>query len=558
MTNGGPSKASDVILTGELPQETAFISATPSQGVCTEDAGTLTCDLGELANGADASVKILVTALVAVASGDVGTITNTMGVTAAETDFILSNNISTATTAVYFDDAADGIGDQVEDGAPNGGDGDDDGVLDKEQDNVSSLMNAVDGRYATIKSEEGTALADVQVTVNPSPEDAPDEEFPAGFFAFSLQDLQTADATTIEIFLPPGTLIASYWKYGPTTGNPLPHWYEFLFDGATGAVITGSKVTLHLVDGQRGDDDRAENGEIIDAGGPVFSPADLSLTNTDSSDPVRVGDPLTYTLVVTNSGSSDATGVVLTDTLPSGVSLQAVNFSQGACTTQPGQVRCEMGTISVGALAVVAIAIIPDASAGIAPITNIASVTALEEDSDESDNTASQDTTITPVADVSVTATDFPGAVAAGETFTYSLTVTNNGPSQVTGVVLTSRLPERAIFQSATATQESCIESDGTVSCHLGALDIGAQAVVTMPVETTLGFGIVVISNFVDVTGQEFDPNISNNAEVEGTTVQGPPPPPPPRPTPTPTPDAYARADSNTYSDTYAYAYSNA
>ena len=536
VTNGGPSKASEVILTAELPQEVNFISATPSQGLCTGDAGALTCELGDIANGADASVKILVTAVVAVASGDVETITNTMRVTAAETDFVLSNNVSTAMTTAYFDGDDDGIGDQVEDGAPNGGDGNNDGVPDKNQDHVSSLKNAIDGRYATILSLVGTELLDVEVIANPSPEDAPEEEFPAGFFSFTIGGLQTADATTSEIILPPGTLVASYWKYGPTPDNVLPHWYEFLFDGTTGAVITGSRVTLHLVDGQRGDNDVTENGEIVDPGGPVFSPADLSLTNTDSSDPVRAGDQLTYTLNVTNNGPSDATGVVLTDTLPSGVTLQAVNFSQGACTTQPGQVRCELGSISVGSLAAVGIRLIPDSIAGTTLITNTATVTAQEEDSDITNNTTSQDTRVTPVADISITTTDFPAIVAVGGAFTYSLTVINNGPSQVTGVVLTSRLPGRVIFQSATSTQESCIESNGTVLCHLGALDVSAQAVITMPVETRFGFGTVIIANLVNVTGSEFDPSTLNNTEVEETTVQGPPPPPPPpRPTPTPT-----------------------
>ena len=541
VTNGGPSKASEVILTAELPQEVNFISATPSQGLCTGDAGALTCELGDIANGADASVKILVTAVVAVASGDVETITNTMRVTAAETDFVLSNNVSTAMTTAYFDGDDDGIGDQVEDGAPNGGDGNNDGVPDKNQDHVSSLKNAIDGRYATILSLVGTELLDVEVIANPSPEDAPEEEFPAGFFSFTIGGLQTADATTSEIILPPGTLVASYWKYGPTPDNVLPHWYEFLFDGTTGAVITGSRVTLHLVDGQRGDNDVTENGEIVDPGGPVFSPADLSLTNTDSSDPVRAGDQLTYTLNVTNNGPSDATGVVLTDTLPSGVTLQAVNFSQGACTTQPGQVRCELGSISVGSLAAVGIRLIPDSIAGTTLITNTATVTAQEEDSDITNNTTSQDTRVTPVADISITTTDFPAIVAVGGAFTYSLTVINNGPSQVTGVVLTSRLPGRVIFQSATSTQESCIESNGTVLCHLGALDVGAQAVITMPVETRFGFETVIIANLVNVTGSEFDPSTLNNTEVEETTVQGPPPPP-----------TATQADAHAHSDAYA------
>jgi hypothetical protein len=59
----------------------------------------------------------------------------------------------------------------------------------------------------------------------------------------------------------------TYRKYGPTPDNPTPHWYDFMWDGTTGAVITGNTITLHFVDGQRGDDDIQANGTIVDQGG---------------------------------------------------------------------------------------------------------------------------------------------------------------------------------------------------------------------------------------------------------------------------------------------------
>ena len=265
VANEGPSGATEVIMTGDLPQEVAFVSVTCSQGSCTGDAGTLIWELGDVPRDANASAEVLVTALIPVASGDVGTITNTVAVAAAEPDFVLSNNSSTVITQVYHDEDSDGIGDQVEDGASNGGDGD--GVPDSEQSNVFSLRNAVDEQYATIRSAAGTNLVDVDVAANPSPADAPDEAFPAGFFGFGVEGLQTANAITVELFFPPGTIITTYWKYGPTNSDPAPHWYEFTFDGTTGAVINGNRVTLHLVDGQRGDDDLTANGEISDDGG---------------------------------------------------------------------------------------------------------------------------------------------------------------------------------------------------------------------------------------------------------------------------------------------------
>ena len=78
----------------------------------------------------------------------------------------------------------------------------------------------------------------------------------------------------MEIFFPEGTIIVSYWKYGPTSDNPAPHWYEFIYEGTTGATIDGNKVTLHFVAGQRGEDDLTANGEFVDDGAPVLASAD--------------------------------------------------------------------------------------------------------------------------------------------------------------------------------------------------------------------------------------------------------------------------------------------
>ncbi|MCR4345630.1 MAG: peptidylprolyl isomerase [Sulfuricaulis sp.] len=50
-----------------------------------------------------------------------------------------------------------------------------------------------------------------------------------------------------------------YYAYGATPDNPTPHWYDFAFDGTTGAEILGDKILLHFVDGQRGDEDLTAN-----------------------------------------------------------------------------------------------------------------------------------------------------------------------------------------------------------------------------------------------------------------------------------------------------------
>ena len=70
--------------------------------------------------------------------------------------------------------------------------------------------------------------------------------------------------------------------------------------------------------------------------------ADLSITKTASDEPVHAGENLTYTLVITNAGPRDATGVTVTDTLPAGVTF--VSATAG-CALSGGAVVCNVGSL---------------------------------------------------------------------------------------------------------------------------------------------------------------------------------------------------------------------
>ena len=169
----------------------------------------------------------------------------------------------------------DGVSAATEDAAPNNGDGNNDGTKDSLQDNVTSLPNT-NGDFVTVAAPAGTTLSNVTSGANPSPADAPaGVTFPAGFTSFEVGNLPAGGAVDVDLIvnLPAGTTINTYWKFGPEPSNSTPHWYEFLFDGTTGATISGNVITLHLVDGLRGDDDLAVNGVIIDPGAPALAPA---------------------------------------------------------------------------------------------------------------------------------------------------------------------------------------------------------------------------------------------------------------------------------------------
>lgn len=171
------------------------------------------------------------------------------------------------------DDDADGIADSVEDSAPNGGDGNGDGIQDSNQENVASFPNSNDRQFVSIASPSGSILENVIARENPSPSDTPVEAiFPIGFLDFKVTSLAPGAATTVEIFLPAGTIVNQYLKFGSEPTDPTPHWYPFTFDGTTGAVFYPEKIVLHFVDGQRGDDDLNANGVIVDPGAPVLVP----------------------------------------------------------------------------------------------------------------------------------------------------------------------------------------------------------------------------------------------------------------------------------------------
>jgi hypothetical protein len=57
-----------------------------------------------------------------------------------------------------------------------------------------------------------------------------------------------------------------YYAYGSTPDDPSLHWYDFAFDGMTGAEIKSDRIVLHFVDGERGDYDRTVDGKIDHTG----------------------------------------------------------------------------------------------------------------------------------------------------------------------------------------------------------------------------------------------------------------------------------------------------
>jgi len=152
-------------------------------------------------------------------------------------------------------------------------------------------------------------------------------------------------------------------------------------------------------------------------------------------------------------------------------------------------------------------------------ITNEASVTANEPESDQENNETTEDTIVGEgdTADLEVTKSDDNDPVSLGDEVTYTVIVTDNGPSEATDVTLTDTLPAGVIFVSAAPSQgSSCTLAEGIVTCNLGDLANGATATVTIIV-TTPAEG--VISNTASVAATGPDSDMENNETTEDTIV---------------------------------------
>lgn len=198
------------------------------------------------------------------------------GAAGAGTDTIeasgMIDGIPFSCTASKTWQASDGSGvdPDVQDGAPNDGDGNNDGIPDKLQPHVVSLLD-IFGNYVTIVSPAGTMLKNVMALATPGDGiPPPDVVFPIGWLKFEVHGVTPGASIIVDIIMHSNPTVNTYYKFGPTPIIPVDLFYRFLFDGTTGSEVLGNVVRLTLVDGQRGDNDLTVNGIIVEPGAPAL------------------------------------------------------------------------------------------------------------------------------------------------------------------------------------------------------------------------------------------------------------------------------------------------
>ncbi|MCW5848657.1 MAG: DUF11 domain-containing protein, partial [Anaerolineae bacterium] len=232
---------------------------------------------------------------------------------------------------------------------------------------------------------------------------------------------------------------------------------------------------------------------------------DLVITQVAQPNPAVAGLPLTYTLTITNNGPSTANGVVVTDSLPSGVTL----LSAPGCTGTTN-LTCALGTLQPHVPVTIAIHVFVDPSRR-GSLVNTAGVSGTETDPVPANNINTMTTTVIARSDLVVSQSFSPQPVVKFIPFTMSLVVTNNGPSTATGVTLIDTLPAPIQFQSVSSSQGSCSGSplSQTVTCNLGTLGVGASATVSLIVASNLEG---TFNNQITALAVEPDPVTANNS----------------------------------------------
>ncbi len=282
--------------------------------------------------------------------------------------------------------------------------------------------------------------------------------------------------------------------------------------------------------------------------------ADLIMSKSVSPATPTAGQNFTYSLQSyqpDHLNYSHAFGVTITDTLPSNMVFVSATPTGGdgsvlkTCPTLPAagsvtgpgnnQLVCSMAYVGFGAGGQafrVAVVMRPlNATIG-QVITNTATTASATLDANPANNTATITHTVNPPSlDLQINKTDSVDPVAVSSATTYSLTVTNNGPSAAENVTITDTLPATGLaYASHTlpagsggscATVPAAGQVGGTLECNFPTLTSGQSRVVTV---TMTGVDPGVFTNTVSVASDEtrngWEPNLTNNTATQTTTVQ--------------------------------------
>jgi uncharacterized repeat protein (TIGR01451 family) len=400
VTNHGPSTAINVKVSDPLPSGLTFVSA--SSG-CAHTNGTVTCSLPSLAAGG--SKTFTVTTKIDSGADTCSDLRNTATVTNDVADNDLTNNSSSYCPPTK---------------------GQSDLSLDK---TVSQTQVGPGGQvmYTLVVHNDGPSDDKSVKVVDPLAQ---------GLSLVSAQPSQGSCSTANgQVSCDLGTLKADGSAQILVTTNVTAH------DGCITNVAT--------VSGSRSDPnpDNSKDSDKTCVQPPPDPRFDLAVTKKADDKSVYVGEPVKYTITVTNKGPGAAQSVDVTDTLNWPASVVSVKASQGSCNKDI-PMSCQLGTIKAGGK--VTITVVVKLRDDGCKQRNAASATADGTDTNPANNVARVDVCAKAVP-LRLTKVADRGSIRAGDTIGYTIRVSNRTDGEAKEVKVCDKLPSGLVYVSSRA-----------------------------------------------------------------------------------------------------------
>lgn len=470
--NAGPSStvAGGVTVTDTLDEDFAFVSAVGTNWTCSNTGDTVSCDYGGVITAGGSSSAI--TLKVHVDPIADSPTTNTAEVTSTTPDPTASN---TSTDSVTIDADAD---------------------LAITKSHVGTAFVAgQQAQYAFSVTNGGPSADSPSYTIT--------DTLPTGvtFVGTVAGSAATCSAAGQAVTCTGGAIGA---------GDPAQ---VTTIDVAISGSATGTINNSATVAPASGVTD-SNSGNNTDTDSASVEPnADLSIAKSHTGN-ITAGSNATYDIVVSNAGPSDVASFTVTDTLDD--SLSYVSATGATCNAVGQDVTCTGSGITSGDDATVTLTVAAESSA----TGNIANTAVVEtptdvNDPDTSNNSSTATNTVVQSADLSITKTH-TGNFKAGSNGTFTITATNNGPSDAATATVTDTLPTGLTYVSATSTGTTCSNAGQTVTCEVGpSMADGDAVVIDLVVAVDPAFTGSSVNNTVSIASATTDPNTANNTDTD-------------------------------------------
>lgn len=322
------------------------------------------------------------------------------------------------------------------------------------------------------------------------------------------------------------------YSIGPVEGGGSG---EVSFAIKVGPPATGvtelTNTALIADDGANGADAQTANNRATDTN--TIATVDLAVTKDDGMSTAMPGDEITYSIVVENKSTQGATGVTVTDDLPSSVLANVTASNGGVVDLVAETVTWNLANLGAGESVTLTITgtVTDTFDAGVDTFTNSVSVTddgSHGNDIDTSNNSHTDTNVLDAAPELSVSKSDQGVTANPGDVVVYTIDYANNGTQAATGVVLTETLPDNTTYDAANSESgwTETAPGSGQFNLAVGDLSAGESGSVTFAarVDASVPAGTNQINNRVDITdnaGNGADPDITNNTSTDATPLSG-------------------------------------